>query len=179
MSEKKKDEQYRRKEQSLAEGSCDHQHALFLQAQSSTFIYSKESELSAAKLPSVSWPFRGSTPLWRKGVSSQQKPRGLAAQSNRGRETHLLTRHVVLRNQFCSIVEGHCFWGMDEDDETIVLLENQEILPLQWCVVLSCLLFDIAEAVSKDLDYSDRKRRSWVRTYSGAALSHSTGIQTA
>lgn len=68
---------------------------------------------------------------------------------------------------------------MDEDDETIVLLENQEILPLQWCVVLSCLLFDIAEAVSKDLDYSDRKRRSWVRTYSGAALSHSTGIQTA
>jgi hypothetical protein len=67
---------------------------------------------------------------------------------------------------------------MDEDDETMVLLEDQEILPLQWCVVLSCLLFD-TEAVSKDFEYSDCKRRSWVRSHSGAAVLHRTRIQAA
>jgi hypothetical protein len=64
---------------------------------------------------------------------------------------------------------------MDEDDETMVLLEDQAILPLQQRVVLSCLLFD-TEAVSK---YSDGKRRSWVRSHSGAAVLHRTRIQAA
>jgi hypothetical protein len=48
------------------------------------------------------------------------------------------------------MVEGHSFWGCGEDDEIVLLLEKQDILPWQWCVVLSCLIWDIPDAVSKD-----------------------------
>jgi hypothetical protein len=83
-------------------------------------------------------------------VSSQQKPRGLAAQSNRGRVIFLLTRHVVLRNQFCSSVGGRCFLVSGEGDETVIPLKDQDILPWQWGVVMSCPLGDITGAVWKD-----------------------------
>jgi hypothetical protein len=106
-------------------------------------------------------------------VSSQQKPRGLAAQSNRGRVIPLLTRHVVLRNQFCSSVGGRCFLVSGEVDETIIPLEDQDVLPWQWGVVLSRLLGDITGVIWKDSKtlFTLRCRRgSWFEPPQGLAL---------
>jgi hypothetical protein len=88
--------------------------------------------------------------------------------SNREGETNLLTRHVVLRNQFCSSIGGIPFWRSAGDDEMSFLIKKQEILPLGWIVVLSYRRMDIAGAVLKDFEYAALMRRSEVRTSSGA-----------